>query len=94
MLEDKKEAVETEEGEVTLNLGGLVTNLADQVGIGGNTRRKTAPDAGQVTILRSDQLKTAQNIAVAIKGLAIVLSLLTFVAFGVAIYLSPATNAG
>ena len=41
-----------------------------------------------MTILRSDQLKTAQNIAVALKGLAIILSLLTFVAFGLAIYLS------
>ncbi len=49
---------------------------------------KLPPDAGQITILRSDQLKTAQNIAVAIKGLALVLSLLTFLVFGLAIYLS------
>ena len=41
-----------------------------------------------MTILRSDQLKTAQNIAIALKGLALVLSLLTFLAFGAAIYLS------
>jgi hypothetical protein len=41
-----------------------------------------------VTILRSDQLKTAQDIAVGIKGLALVLSLLTLLAFGLAIYLS------
>jgi hypothetical protein len=88
VLEDKKEAVSTEEGEVTLNLGSLVTNLADQVGIGGQLAEKLPPDAGQVTILRSDQLKTAQDIAVAIKGLAIVLTLLTLLAFGLAIYLS------
>ncbi|MGC1852295.1 MAG: hypothetical protein WA687_07640 [Solirubrobacterales bacterium] len=88
VLEDKKEAVSTEEGEVTLNLGSLVTNLADQVGIGGQLAEKLPPDAGQVTILRSDQLKTAQDIAVAVKGLAIVLTLLTLLAFGLAIYLS------
>ncbi len=41
-----------------------------------------------MTILRSDQLKTAQNIAVGLKGLALILSLLTLVAFGFAIYLS------
>ena len=41
-----------------------------------------------MTILRSDQLKTAQDIAVAIKGLAIVLTLLTLLALGLAIYLS------
>jgi putative oligomerization/nucleic acid binding protein len=88
VLENKKEAVSTAEGNVTLNLGSLVTNLADQVGIGGKLAEKLPPDAGQVTILRSDQLKTAQDVAVGIKGLALVLSLLTLLAFGLAIYLS------
>jgi hypothetical protein len=88
VLENKKEAVETEGGDVTLNLGGLVTNLADQVGIGAQLAEKLPPDAGQVTILRSDELKTAQDIAVAVKGLAIVLSLLTFLCLGLAIYLT------
>jgi hypothetical protein len=88
VLENKKEAVETEEGKVTLNLGGLVTNLADQVGIGAQLAEKLPPDAGQITILRSDQLKTAQDIVAGIKGLALVLSLLTLLAFGLAIYLS------
>jgi Short C-terminal domain len=88
VLENKKEAVETEEGEVTLQLGSLITNLADQVGIASQLAEKLPPDAGQITILRSDELKTAQDIAVAIKGLAIVLSLLTLLCFGLAIYLS------
>ncbi len=88
VLENKKEAVSTAEGDVTLNLGSLVTNLADQVGIGGQLAEKLPPDAGQITILHSDQLKTAQDIAVGIKGLALVLSLLTLLAFGLAIYLS------
>jgi hypothetical protein len=88
VLENKKEAVSTAEGNVTLNLGSLVTNLADQVGIGSQLAEKLPPDAGQVTILRSDQLKTAQDIAVGIKGLALILSLLTLLAFGLAIYLS------
>jgi hypothetical protein len=88
VLENKKEAVSTAEGNVTLNLGSLVTNLANQVGIGSKLAEKLPPDAGQITILRSDQLKTAQDIAVGIKGLALVLSLLTLLAFGLAIYLS------
>lgn len=88
VLENKKEAVETANGEVTLNLGSLLTNLASQVGIGESLAEKLPPDAGQIHILRSDQLKTAQNIAVAIKGLALLLSILTFAAFGAAIYLS------
>ena len=82
VLENKKEAVETEEGNVSLNLGSLVTNLADQVGIGEKLAEKLPADAGEVTILRSDQLKTAQDIAVAIKGLALILSLLTLLCSG------------
>jgi hypothetical protein len=88
VLENKKEAVETSEGNVTLNLGSLLTNLANQVGIGESLAEKLPPDAGQIQILKSDQLKTAQNIAIAVKGLALLLSVLTFVAFGAAIYLS------
>jgi hypothetical protein len=88
VLEDKQEAVSTANGDVSLNLGSLVTNLADQVGIGADLAEKLPPDAGQVTILRSDQLRTAQNIAMGVKGLALILSLLTFLSFGLAIYLS------
>ena len=88
VLENKGEAVSTNGGNVTLNLGSLVTNLADQVGIGANLADKLPPDAGQIQVLRSDQLKTAQNIAAAVKGLALIFSLLTFAAFAAAIYLS------
>lgn len=88
VLENKKEAVSTANGEVTLNLGSLVTNLANQVGIGTQLAEKLPPDAGQVRILRSDQLKTAQDIVVGIKGLALIFSLLTLLCLGLAVYLS------
>lgn len=88
VLENKKEAVETANGEVTLNLGSLLTNLAKQVGVGQSLAEKLPPDAGQIKILKSEQLKTAQNIAVAIKGSALILSLLTFLVFGLAMYLT------
>jgi hypothetical protein len=88
VLEEKEGSVSTEEGNVSLNLGSLITNLASQVGIGANLAEKLPPDAGQITILRSDQLKTAQDIVVAIKGLALILSLLTLLCLGLAIYLT------
>lgn len=88
VLEDKKEAVSTEEGRVSLNLGQLLQNLAEQVGIGESLVDKLPPDAAQIEILKSDELKTAQNIAIAVKGLALLFSILTFAAFAAAIYLS------
>jgi hypothetical protein len=88
VLEDKSEAVSTEDGNVSLELGSMLTDLADQVGIGTDLAEKLPPDAAQIRILRSDQLKTAQNVAIAVKGLALLLSILTFLTFGVAIYIS------
>jgi hypothetical protein len=88
VLENKKEAVETDEGNVRLNLGELLQDLAEQVGIGEDLAEKLPADAAQIQIVKSDELKTAQDIALAIKGLAILLSILTFVCFGAAIYLS------
>jgi Short C-terminal domain len=88
VLENKKEAVETEGGDVKLNLGKLVTNLANQIGIGESLAEKLPADAAQIEILKSDQLKTAQDVTVAIKGLALLLSILTLACFAGAIYLS------
>ncbi len=88
VLENKKEAVNTANGEVKLNLGTLLTNLAGQVGLGQDLAEELPPDAGEITILKSEQLKTAQDIVVAIKGLALLLSILTFLVFGLAIYLT------
>ena len=88
VLENKKEAVSTERGTVSLQLGTMLTNLANQVGVGEDLAERLPPDAGKVVILHSDQLKTAQNIAIAVKGLALLLSILTFAVFGAAIYVS------
>jgi hypothetical protein len=88
VLEEKGNTVSTENGDVSLNLGSLLTNLAGQVGLGADLAEKLPPEAGQIKILHSDQLKTAQNIALAVKGLALLLSILTFAAFAGAIYLA------
>jgi hypothetical protein len=46
------------------------------------------PASGQVVILRSNELKTAQDIAKAVKGLAIVLPALGILLFALAVYLA------
>ena len=46
------------------------------------------PASGQLVVMRSSQLKTAQDIASAIKGLALVLPIITFVLFILAVWLS------
>ena len=78
-------AVSTNNGVVKLDLGGLLQQVEARTGVGGNLAAKLPPGTAQVTILKSDQLSTAQSIAKALRPLAIVLVLLVLVFYGAAV---------
>jgi hypothetical protein len=78
--------VSTNNGEVVLDLNSLLTQIGGQ--LGGNLAAKVPADAGQLTILKSDQLSLAQDIVSLIRHLPIVLTLLALVLYGLAIYLA------
>jgi hypothetical protein len=88
VLEGGGDRVSTENGEVTLNLRTIIQEAADRIGIGDQVSGKIPPDAGQIVILRAEQLNTAQNVFELLKALAWVLPLLTLAAFAVAIWLA------
>ena len=81
-------ATSTANGEVTLDLGVLLEQIAERVGVGGNLAQKLPPDAGQLTILRSDQLSFAQDAARVLDKLVVVLLVLALGLYGLALYLS------
>jgi hypothetical protein len=80
--------VSTQNGEVVLDLNSLITNVADQLGISADVASKIPADAGQLTILKSDDISTAQNAAEGIRHLPIILTLLVALLYGLAIYLA------
>jgi hypothetical protein len=80
--------VSTGEGEVTLHLNALVTQIGTQVGLPGDLTSKLPSDAGTLTVLNSEQLSTTQKIAKAIRRLPIVLTALLILFYGAAIYLA------
>lgn len=80
--------VSTEGGEVTLDLGTLVAQVGERLGVGGNIASKLPPEAGQVTILKSDQLSAAQSAVKLVRRLPVVLSLLVLLLYSLAIYLA------
>jgi hypothetical protein len=88
IIEDKGKVVSTSGGEVDLKLRPLIVQASDQLGLPGNLADKLPPDAGNLKILRSDQLGLAQTIAKLIRGLALVTSLLALALYALAIYLS------
>ena len=81
-------AVSTSGGEVTLNLGTLLGQVGEKLGVGGKIAEKVPPEAGQITVLKSNDLSTAQNAAQLIRRLPVVLTLLVILLYGLAIYLA------
>lgn len=88
ILNDEGSAVSTGGGEVTLDLSSLVSESSGQLGVAGKLASKVPPDAGRLTILKSDQLSTAQDISTLIRRLPVVLTLLALLLYGLAIYLA------
>jgi hypothetical protein len=80
--------VSTGEGEVTLQLGSVVTRIGEEAGVPGDLTAKLPEDAGELKVLDSEQLSTAQEIAKAIRKLPIVLTALLILLYGGAIYLA------
>jgi hypothetical protein len=86
--------VTTEGGVVTLDVRALVDELAAAVGLESavqTARSKgiTLPEsAGQIVILKSNQLSAAQDVVNVVRHLAVILPLLTFALFGLAIFLA------
>ena len=68
--------VAVKNGEVTLNLGGILTDVASRLGISADIGAKLPPSVANLVIIRSNQLKLIQDIGGALKGLAIALYIL------------------
>lgn len=81
-------AVSTGGGEVTLNLGTLLGQISEKLGVGGKIAEKLPPEAGEITVLKSSQLSSVQSIAKLIRRLPVVLGLLMILLYGLAIYLA------
>jgi len=88
ILDGEGSTVSTGGGEVKLDLGSPVSQIGGQLGVGGALASKIPANTGQITILKSDQLSTAQSIAQGIRDLPIVLTLLALLLYGLAIYLA------
>jgi len=89
VLEDKSEVLSTTDGEVKLQLQPLIVEIASQVGLGDQARDNIPASVGEIEIVNSEELKTAQTVSSLIHGLALVASLLALVLIGLAVYLSP-----
>jgi len=88
LLDGGGDAISTEGGKVTLDLNALLKKVAAQLGVGEGLAEKVPPEAGRLTILRSDQISTAQDGAKLIRTLPVVLTALVLLLLIAAIWLA------
>ena len=89
VLEDKTgDGITTGNGTVTLDLGELLTQIGEELGISSSTLSRIPPDAGQITILQSDELATAQTAVKVLRVGSVLLFILVFGLYALAVYLA------
>jgi hypothetical protein len=71
---------------VDLDVGTIVTQLGEQLGV--DVAGRIPPGAAQIEVLPNDKLSSIQKAVKILRGLAIVLTILTLALFGLAIYLA------
>ena len=85
VLDGKTERLRTTNGNVVLDLRPILTRLGERFNV---VQEKIPPDAGQITILQSDQLKTGQRLTRALRFTADWIWALALLAWAGAIWLA------
>jgi hypothetical protein len=89
VLENKTgHGISTGNGEVTLNLHTMLVDVGTQLGLSQNALARLPANAGNITLLKSNQLSAAQTGVQAIRTLTVWLFVAVFVLYGLAIYLA------
>jgi hypothetical protein len=87
VVENKtRPGVSTANGDVTLDLSKILQTLGQEVGVPAAALGKLPPDAGQITVLRSNQLSWVQTGVRLVKALSIWLIILDFFLWGLVLY--------
>ena len=80
--------ISTANGEVTLDLRPAIKRLATRLGVEDKLKANTDPNAGQIVIMKSSQLKAAQTAVKILNALSSLLLIAVFALFALAIYLA------
>jgi hypothetical protein len=89
VLEDETAfGISTGEGTVTIDLKELLTQIGQELGLSGARLAQLPPDAGVITLMESEQLKTAQDVLQAIRLLSAWLLIAVLALYAVAIALA------
>jgi hypothetical protein len=74
-------------GEVTLDLKSILVNITNQLGLP-NVSSKLPASAANLVILKSKQIKLVQDVGKALKGLALLLTIIVPLLYALAVFLA------
>ena len=94
LLNDRGTAIRTTNGNVVLSLRPLVIQLGDRVAIVGRLADRLPPNAAQITIVKSDNLRTAQRVTHGLEIAGRFLWIITLVLAAVAVWLARGRRRG
>jgi hypothetical protein len=88
ILDGGNAQISTANGVVTVDTKLMLTDVAKQIGLPVSLINKLPPSVGQLTVMRSKQLQTAQNVTKAVKGLEIIFTILALILYIASIWLA------
>ena len=94
VLDDDLGPLQTQGGDVVLDLRPLVVELGDRVAVIGRIDQRIDPDAGRITIMEADQLETAQDLTQIMKVLGLWLWIVPIILWAAALWLAEGRRRG
>jgi hypothetical protein len=88
VLDGKHGVLASTDGNVVLNLRPLLEQLVAETGLGERVLAKLPPDAGQITVMKGNQLDVARKTVKAIRVLSYLLAFVMLALFALAVYLA------
>jgi hypothetical protein len=88
LRDETSAATSATDGTVTLELGVIIRALGESLGIPAAALDRIPPDAGQITVLQSDQLASAQTVVQILDFLSWFLFLVVVLLYALAVFLA------
>jgi hypothetical protein len=88
LLNGKHGVLESTNGNVVLNLRPIIDQVAEETGFGKRLEERLPPDAGQLVVMKGNQLETARKAVKAVRVMSYFLSFLVLALYAAAVYIA------
>jgi hypothetical protein len=88
VIDGKHGVLQTTDGNVVLDLRPLIDKLVEETGLGQRIQQRLPPDAGQIVVMKGNQLETARKAVKVVRVMSYFLTFLVLALFAAAIWIA------